>query len=844
MYTLYLLRYNNYYNRIVRKESSLSAYLSYLVKADGSDTDSNGKTATLTNVNFVENDYVNTEQIVNWGGDLPDYVVVVNDRGTIDSRWFVVESKKIRQGQLKLSLHRDLVVDYYDEAMNAPCFVEKGMLPGNNNLIFNTEQMTYNQIKKSETILCDQSEIPWICLYAARTTGGSSSSDTTEFDLTTIAQNLNVVRKFATQSEFTQWDIYKASQNNTAARSKVEVTALEIYQRVYWATSTLGWVNNYFEYSYPIFHITRSGTTGGGNWSDSADGRTPWFNVNVGTNPSDEQLAAARKTAAQVNAAFRPCWTTSYDSMCEILASYISEGDGTLYDEIMDYNGQLVQVGEGSSVKFYKVQASSVTTQSRKYSSTNSSAPNLSTIFQTCFTTLGESNVSKSWPDIYFNVDSVYVSIQDVTSQFKAQSVNIQKGRHHLTDAPYDMFVLPYPVNGKTVRLTNSQISGWTTVTANADVAAKFANQLIAKYAGNSGTIYDAQILPYCPFPNSKISKSGSTITFDLNDPAAESYTKIVEDSTTTVGYIYHATVSSFSRAIKLENPIVISDYKVESECDIYRLVSPNYCGAFEFTAARNGGINTINIQCTYKPFNPYIKVFPAWGRLYGEDFGVGDYDARGLICGGDFGMPLINSAWETYQRQNVNYQASFDRQIQNLEITQRIQREQERWSIAAGALGAGFAGGAAGAMITPWAGLAGIGTGLASLIAGLRDYELSNQLRAETLDYTKDMFGYALGNIKALPMSLARTSGYTVDNKYFPFLEYYTCSDEEKQALQDKIKYNGMTIMVIGKLADYASSSFDHTYVKGKLIRLEDFPEDYHLAEALAEEINKGVFI
>ena len=76
--------------------------------------------------------------------------------------------------------------------------------------------------------------------------------------------------------------------------------------------------------------------------------------------------------------------------------------------------------------------------------------------------------------------------------------------------------------------------------------------------------------------------------------------------------------------------------------------------------AAKNGGVSFFNIDCTYKPYNPYIHVNPNFGRLYGGDFD----DSRGLIVGGDFSLPQTTSAWESYQLSNKNFQASFDRQI------------------------------------------------------------------------------------------------------------------------------------------------------------------------------------
>ena len=133
------------------------------------------------------------------------------------------------------------------------------------------------------------------------------------------------------------------------------------------------------------------------------------------------------------------------------------------------------------------------------------------------------------------------------------------------------------------------------------------------------------------------------------------------------------------------------------------------------------------------------------------------------------------------------------------------------------------------------------IGAG-ASTAAGIRDYQLSEQLRQEAIDYTTDQFGYQLWNIKALPNSLSRTSALTYNNNLFPFLEFYSCTDEEKRALENKIKYNGMTVMRIGIISDFIKN--EPTYIKGRLIRFEGTDNNFHVVNEIANEINKGVFI
>ena len=133
------------------------------------------------------------------------------------------------------------------------------------------------------------------------------------------------------------------------------------------------------------------------------------------------------------------------------------------------------------------------------------------------------------------------------------------------------------------------------------------------------------------------------------------------------------------------------------------------------------------------------------------------------------------------------------------------------------------------------------LGTG-ASLAGGIMDVNMQEALHNEALDFAKDNFGFQLGNIKALPNTLNKVSSIVANSKLFPFVEYYTCTDEERQALVDKIKYNGMSIGRIGHIIDFKNPS-EQTYVKGQLIRLEG-KYDTHEINEIANEFMKGWYI
>lgn len=185
------------------------------------------------------------------------------------------------------------------------------------------------------------------------------------------------------------------------------------------------------------------------------------------------------------------------------------------------------------------------------------------------------------------------------------------------------------------------------------------------------------------------------------------------------------------------------------------------------------------------------------------------------------------------------------------MEITQKYQRIGDVVGSITGT-GAGAAAGALAGSLIPGVGTA-VGAavgGIASGIGGIVDVAINEKLRNEAIDYTKDQFGYQLGNIQALPYTLTKVSSFNSNNKLFPVLEYYTCTDVEKEALAHKIAYNGMSVGVIGTINQFVENKWSYKgieskgYIKGKLIRLETVEDDYHLINALASELDKGVYI
>lgn len=409
-------------------------------------------------------------------------------------------------------------------------------------------------------------------------------------------------------------------------------------------------------------------------------------------------------------------------------------------------------------------------------------------------------------------------------------NITIPKNAVRCLDAPYDILIIPpqaYRVN----------IDG-TTYSNGLGMPQHMAASLSKALAGG-GVLYDIQMLPFCPlindtdwtFTSSDMTTNNAAV--NRNYIASENKEIMLFSTSSEI-----KLTTSFAYNYDLSTPIGV---KKDVETRRVRLLSPNSSTIFEFCPAKlgyRGTTNTINlrIRCTCKPYTPYIHIYPAFGGLYGTERTL---ENRGLICGGDFSLPLLNDAWSSFEIRNKNYMNAFNRQIENLEVQQDYQRTQQALNIVTGAIGGAVGGAVLGG------GVGGVVGGLASVAGGIADFAMSEKLRTEALDYTKDMFGYNLQNIRALPTGLGRVGSIVVDSFVFPAIEIYTATSEEETALANKIQWNGMSIGRIGTFNDFKSrASTSCRYIKAQIIRMADLHEELHTAKAISDELYKGVYI
>lgn len=733
----------------------------------------------FSNINFNPNDGVTAEIVMNWPANwLPDYLLVDDI-----SRWYVLESKRTRSGQYQFTLRRDVLADNWDKIISAPVYIEKATVSDNNSFIYNEEPFTCNQIKTLEAELYDETNTAWIVGYLDRGYNSDGQAGPISFDAEVISDY--------TATTLANWDKYDLL--NTAWRSM---------------DSTV------FKFRVKIKNGTR-GTIAIGKddvFLTDTDQTSPYLAST--SSASFNQIIYDLK---QVN--------NLYSTLSGYKNVYINNIDlynTTNLNDAAQLTNKVLKTDD-KPLEYYSM--SSFTSINKKQTYVIAAGECLSYLKGVLN---GLSNVSadgtgNAWMDISYTSTEVY----PVLSQQGAYKLQVQKDRYTLKDGPYDMFIMPY--GDMNLKIGDS-------VMPYDKRSAMSMAQGIAKNLGSF--VYDVQILPFCPATGFIITESNGKTTIDVNSTNTKRYSFITDNSNNKRGAIIWCTASSGSKYIPYKFN-GITNKKLFNCCVKFRLSSGNYAAGFDFSPVKNGGVDGLNIDYTYIPYSPYIRVAPNFSELYGRDF----QDCRGLVIQGDHSITYLSDKWVQYQISNKNYLNAFNRQMENMDVQRKYERVNQ---IVNATVGAAAGGVQAGAIFGVGAGIA---AGAVSAAGGIADVAISEQLYKENRSHAKDQFKYSLENVQALPNTLAKVIAYTPNNKIVPVLEVYYPTAEEASAFCNMIRYQGMTVGAIDKLVNYVYNSWeyggitDKGFVKGKAIQLSDLSDDYHLASTIADELALGVY-
>lgn len=769
----------NQYNRKVIQKSTVVAYNEYPYYIYPKE------------VSFNEGDGVDTYGIeaVNWPDTNtfnPDYLVVYhleNNNPVIDSRWYIAEWNRTKLGQYKMHLHRDMVLDKLDHILDAPAFIERAIIPESDPFIFQPENIIVNQIKQSETLLKDESEIAWIVGYVDPEYEGGSG----------ISVGLHTIPDISkpTKESWEYYPYFAGSYGNGDTYDQTVSNSIVCREMI-------GGVLRIATYNFEQ-----------NKWTGYlADG------LNAATTPTRRTLlATGLNNAIAADPRF----------VGEIAFSEILENVGKVLYTEQEYDGR----------HYFKIQSSNSITNTPTINTTTSLISVLTEIIDEVWNTVDFLSIGSinSTISVGFHGGLVPMAQGNFVTDIAESGT-----RNTLKDAPYDMFCIPYG----NIQIRNSQVSSWTNFTVNKNEALSLAQGLAKSLTTTH--LYDLQLLPYCPITGMTYNHINNWMDINSSDEGGR-YNIIWKtgDVAVPAQIMLWATASAGHKIINYNQSV--ANKKVSDITDFYRLASPNRSGTYEFSAAKNSGIHGFHVYYTYLPFSPFIQINPIYSGLYGQSFA----DSRGLTLHGDFSLSYTSDSEKEFLAQNKNYATIFQNQLENMDANHRYDHINQALGAVAGTGSAVVTGAALGGPVGAVAG------GAASLGAGIADVVLSEKKYQLNRSYAEENFELNFGNIKARGESITKTTAYNEINPIFPILEYYTCTEEEKLAIANKFKYNSFNIGRIGTIREFINNEFvyelggetirDNGFIRCKVIQLNTLDDDSHMALAIADELQQGVY-
>lgn len=441
---------------------------------------------------------------------------------------------------------------------------------------------------------------------------------------------------------------------------------------------------------------------------------------------------------------------------------------------------------------------------------------------------------ANSYADVYADVFT-YTELSP--SESGSFVIDVTK---QLVDEPY--FILVFPLYNVTIK--NNLESATETYKIDRGEAFMIFNTVIQYLSGENGYLVDAQIYPYCP--------------------------ELIDVNTQINGYpFFNINSTSYTRSIEI-NLYPYSDVKKEYIKREYSIISPEQSGKFTFqfydyvnNIDNNNGKNmtplNIYIKTALKPFGivSSATIQPSKDPISGEyNSLVGmtyESDLRGSQPSGNgFECSLASNAFQTYKRNNSNYQQIFKLQQDELHTQHTAEAVNELASIVintttATAMGA-IAGGqlgelGIGKLFGSKAAGAAAGAGIAAGAVGLAmsgQYLYNEYLRSYEEKLLQDKFDLQIGTIKNLPNSVNRISSFNeiILKDFWYIVEVYECSIEESNLVDTFITNYGYSIGAYGYLSEF--------YKNGWFLRASVISSNFAINHSVIadNELRGGIYL
>lgn len=422
-----------------------------------------------------------------------------------------------------------------------------------------------------------------------------------------------------------------------------------------------------------------------------------------------------------------------------------------------------------------------------------------------------------------------------ILSEREKGTLTIDVSNENLVDEPY--FILVIPLFNTTIKSSiGADSSGLTEYNIQKLEAFNVFNSVIQTLSGDNGYLVDAQIYPYCPLLTKCVSSINGIPFFAINSTKYEHYVSVSLGANMDVKKEY----------IEREYSIVSPEQSSKFTFNFY-----DYVNKFNEINGKNEQPLEIIIKTSLKPFaiissaviQPYNDTLA--GITYDSDLKGSQPTSNGFECS------LSNNAFETYKRNNSNYQQLFDLEKQQMIVADAVETVNDVTgaivntvtATAMGAIGGNAMGdaGIAGLFGTKTAGaVAGAAAAGGTVSAAMAVQVAGNMaLRAYELYAAQKKFDLEIGTIKNIPNQTNRISSFNeiILQDFWYIIEIYECSEYEKSVVDAFISEYGYGIGVFDFLEKYQK---DGWFLRATLVK-SNYNVNLHL---IAEnELAGGIY-
>lgn len=410
-------------------------------------------------------------------------------------------------------------------------------------------------------------------------------------------------------------------------------------------------------------------------------------------------------------------------------------------------------------------------------------------------------------------------------------NLTIDTTKQQLIDEPY--YVLAFPLFNTTIK---GSLDG-KTYKIDRDKAFNIFNTVIQTLSGDNGYLIDAQIYPYCPILIGVTAEINGYPFFTIN----------------STSYTYDCKIQLFPS----------SDVKKEYIERVYSIISPEQSSKFDFnfydyiTEVKDvNGVNyaemTIKVKTALKPYAIISSAViqanenSLMGIMYSSDLRGSQPSSNGFECS------LVSNAFETYKRQNSNYQQIFNLDKEELQKQHSVELVNDITSTVINTASATAMGAMAGASMADtgiWGSIsgskavgAGIGAGVTGATVGaamVAQTIVNNDLRNYEESLQQQRFDLNIGTVKNLPNSVNRISSFNeiILQDFWYIVEIYDCSNYEKLVVDNFIKRYGYGIGVFDYVVNYQK---DGWFLRSTLISSSYAVNLHQIAE---KELMGGIY-